>query len=540
MKLYLSILILCTTAMMFAQEAYIPLNKSFLQKIETELLKEHNHEIHTAIKPYNHFEVGDIMDSIQVSMRFKKEINKKFSRWFFNAVFNDNFLEYKDKNNKYSIVLNPLMDIRLGSSSDLDGLPYVNTRGLQLMGHIGEKLTYYTDLYENQARFPKYVNDFIKENQVVPGQGYPKDFDSQLSDETALDFAFTNGNISYQANEYFNIQLGTGKNFIGDGHRSMLLSDNAFNYPYLKIKTSFWKLNYVNLFTMMRDIKGTTYGNSKFDRKYLASHYLSMNITKKFNVGLFEAVVYQDSTGTLDPGFFNPLILYRPIEFAVGSQNGNVLMGLTMSYKIKQKMLLYGQFMFDEFKFDEILKRSGWWANKYAFQLGFKSYDSFIPGLKLQTEINYARPFTYTHETTGRNYGHYKQPLAHPLGANFVESVNKIAYQKNRWFGELELMYAVQGRDSLNNNVGEDVFLSYNTRDSDYDNKTLQGIKSATLLVDLKLGYTINPKTNLRAELGMTYRKFNPEIETENLQKNNTTYIYLGISTVLNNKYYDF
>ncbi len=518
----------------------IPLNNDFLQPLEAAILKKAP-QTHTAIKPYRYFELRELRDSIINEKKFKKEIDKKFSRWLFNAFFNDDFLRLDDKKKgKYSLILNPTIGIRLGTSSDLDNLPFTNTRGIQIKGRIGDNLAFYSDFHENQARFPRYVNEFVEENLVVPGQGFPKDFDSQLTDESAYDFAFVNGNVTIRANEFFTLEGGTGKHFIGDGYRSVIYSDTPFNYPYLKLNTSVWRINYTNIYAQMIDLDGTEYGDSRFTKKHVSSHYLSINATKNLNIGLFESIVYQDSTGTLDPGFFNPIIFYRPIEFSIGSRSGNVIMGLTMSYRIKQKMMVYGQLMIDEFLFSELFAGDGWWANKYAFQLGFKSYDTFIPGLKVQTEFNYARPYTYSHRTSGRSFSHYGQPLAHPLGANFIESVNILSYQKGRWFGKVELMYAIQGLDTLSSNVGADVLLSYDTRDNDYGNKTLQGIRSTTFLTDVRLGYVINPTTNLRVELGATLRNFKPEIQTDGLQSLKTTYIHFGLITALNNKYYDF
>ncbi|MGB1216402.1 MAG: gliding motility protein RemB, partial [Saprospiraceae bacterium] len=443
----------------------LPLNSSATQAMEREVMRLDTNNIHTAIRPLSHFEVGHVQDSIHESLAYDWAINKKFPRWLFNAFFNEHFLSVKDKQGKYAIHLNPLMDLRIGGSSDLDGTPYVNSRGLQVMGHIGQNLTFYTDLYENQARLPGYVEQWINENGVIPGQGFPKVFDSQLTTAVARDFSNATGNISFQANEFFNFQLGHGKHFIGEGHRSMLLSDNAFNYPYLKIKTSFWKLNYVNLFTQMNHLNGLNYDN--FEKKFVTSHYLSINATKNFNIGLFESIVYQDSTQTYNLNYLNPIILYRPIEFAIGSGQSNALMGLTMSYKFKQKNIIYGQFILDEFKFDRILERNGWWANKYAFQLGFKAYDFLVPGLKFQTEFNYARPYIYSHRNVATNYGHYNQSLAHTLGANFIESVTLLSYQNKRWFGNVEIMYALQGRDAPNTNWGYNVLQSTSTREQD-------------------------------------------------------------------------
>ncbi len=538
-KYWLVLLIVFIHLNLNAQIKNIPLNKNAVRGLEAQILKQDDSlNLHTAIQPFNHFKIAHLLDTIHENIRFEKEIDKKFPRWLFNAFFNDHFAKVEHKEGKYSLYFNPLVDIRMGSSSDTEQTPFVNSRGLQIMGQLGKTMTFYTDLYENQARFPNYVDEFIQETTMVPGEGNPKNFNSTLSESPAYDFSYANGNITIQPNEFFNIQFGHGKHFIGEGYRSLFLSDNAFNYPYLRIQTTFWKINYTNLFTQMRDAFGS--GHTSFPRKYVSSHYLSMNVTKKFNIGLFETVVYQDSTNTLDVSFLNPVILYRPVEFAVGSGNGNVMMGIAMSYKIRQKMMIYNQIMFDEFLFEHLIKADGWWGNKIAFQLGFKSYDTFIKGLYFQTELNYVRPYTYTHQTTGRNYGHYGQAIAHPLGANFIESVNILAYQKGRWSGEIELMYAIQGRDTLDSNWGSNIFESYDTREQEFDNKTTQGVRSTTLFTDIRLAYIVNPKTNLRLELGATFRNFSPANETVDLKNMNTTFIHFGIRTALTNKYYDF
>ena len=43
--------------------------------------------------------------------------------------------------------------------------------------------------------------------------------------------------IAYRPNKIFTFLGGYGKNFFGEGYRSLLLSDNASNYPFLKLET---------------------------------------------------------------------------------------------------------------------------------------------------------------------------------------------------------------------------------------------------------------------------------------------------------------
>jgi hypothetical protein len=48
-------------------------------------------------------------------------------------------------------------------------------------------------------------------------------------------------NLTFTASKHIDLQLGYGRNFIGDGYRSLLESDGASPIPYFKINTIFGK-----------------------------------------------------------------------------------------------------------------------------------------------------------------------------------------------------------------------------------------------------------------------------------------------------------
>lgn len=177
--------------------------------------------------------------------------------------------------------------------------------------------------------------------------------------------------------------------------------------------------------------------DARYLDKYSASHYLTMNIGNRISVGMFESVVWaaQDTMGqrNFDLSYLNPIIFFRPLEYSLGSPD-NMTMGINAKYILGNSSAFYGQFVMGEFKFDEVFNGSKWWANKQGFQLGFKSYNFLgINKLDFLTEYNQVRPYTYSHRETITNYAHYNQELAHPLGANFRESVSKVKYQYRRF-----------------------------------------------------------------------------------------------------------
>lgn len=456
--------------------------------------------------------------------------------WLHRKIWHEPLINIQ-KDSNYHFVGNLLADFTVGNDTDAEDYLFTNRRGFQLYGKIDENFYFYTQLIEEQSRFANYVNNYIDENRVVPGIGVPR-----LPGNNISDFGNSTGFIAYKPSKRFWLEFGHSKHFIGDGYRSFLLSDVSAPYTYFKGTLDVWKFKYFYLFGQQQDInsKGP---DGTYIRKYNATHYLSYQINKKLSVALFESIVYHDSTRTrgIDWNYLNPIILFRPMEFALGSSEGNVLIGFNAKYQFHPKVFAYGQVIFDEFKFKEIISGDGWWANKYAIQLGAK-YEDTNGDWKwsVRSEINYARPYTFSHQTSYQNYGHQNQPLGHILGANFIESQTLFDVSYKRWFGHAQFMYALQGKDESNENWGNDIFQSYLTREQNYGNEVNQGNTSTLLFIQGKAGYMINPSYNLKAELSLTLRneKFS-DLSVNNVDTR-AGIISFSIKTDLHKSYNDF
>ena len=340
--------------------------------------------------------------------------------------------------------------------------------------------------------------------------------------------------------------MGHGKNFIGDGYRSLLFSDNASPYPFFKINTTFWKIKYTNTWMSLRDVRPEVTADGSFRTKYIANHYLSYNVTKRLNIGLFESVIWQnDNDRGFDFNYLNPVIFYRAIEFSTGSRGGNAIIGLSGKFKFSDDVNVYSQLIIDEFSSGDIFGGDGSYKNKIGYQLGAKYYDAFkVDGLMLQAEYNRVRPYTYSHNTVILNYGHNNQSLAHTLGANFSEFIAIARYQRGRIFGDAKLIVAKRGFEF---NTEEDMFFyggsiygSEDNRISDNGNDLAQGNTTDFLHAELQAGYLLNPATNLKVYASVIFRDFKPEIDTAEIFENQTTWFNFGIRTDLFNWYYDF
>jgi hypothetical protein len=447
---------------------------------------------------------------------------------------------------KMMATLDPYLDVLPGLELN-NGFRHETTYGANIGFSLSDKLHVNAILSQGVAEFPSFIDSFARADEVVPGRGYAF-FDGSNNARFRNNFGYA----SYSPSQHFNLQVGFGRNFIGDGYRSLLLSDNAYNYPYAKVTTNIWKLQYINLFTNFSDIRGSEGVPGNFYNKYGAFHFLSWNITKRINIGLFEGVIFEnrDTTGrrfTYDINYLNPIIFYRPVEFAMGSAD-NVLMGLNYKITLFKNQTLYGQVMIDEFLLDEIRadaaqavrpdpnRRHGWWANKYGFQVGIKWFNLFwLKNLQLQAELNTVRPYSYTHSSVFQNYGHYNQPLAHPLGANFREYIGVLRYHFNRFSAEARMVYSQLGDDTENVYFGRDIFQSYRQRPYEYGHFTGQGLNTRILYNELKLCWLINPKNHLQIQAGM----INRQMAQQGNPLHSSTFFYAGIRTAIFNWYYD-
>jgi hypothetical protein len=385
--------------------------------------------------------------------------------------------------------------LSLGGESADSRYTYINTRGIQVHGMVDKKVGFYTFIGENQMRSPLYVRDFVKEYNVVPGEGFWKKFGDQ-----GYDFFTATGYISFNATKHINFQFGYDRQFLGDGYRSMIMSDFSPPSLFLKINTNVWRLNYTNLFTQIYadayGQSGGSVGNTNFPKKYLVAHRLSINIGNNVNLGVYEAVIFgrEDSLGNnhFELSYLNPIIFYRSIEQQNGSLD-NALLGLDAKWNFLQQFSLYGQLIFDELKVGEFTGNKGWWGNKIGYQLGIKYIDVLkVNNLDLQLEYNSARPYTYSHSSIYSNYANYRQAVAHPIGANFKEFIGIVRYQpmpKLSLTGKIIL--TTYGLDPVNENFGKDILKDYNTRNSDEGNFTGQGIATDLIFSDFTASYMI-------------------------------------------------
>ena len=409
-----------------------------------------------------------------------------------------NLLEVNTKD--FFLAVNPVLNIQFGNESGNGQSLFYNKRGITARGRIADKIGFSTTLTDNQERGPLHFGEFVNEYRAVPGAGFYKRF----KNDKGYDYFDASGYVTFNVTKYIDVQFGYDKNFIGNGYRSLFLDDFGSSNLFLKLNTRIWKLNYQNIFMELMP-QYTKAGDNLLPRKYSAMHHLSMNVTKWLNVGVFEGIVF-GRKDHFDFQYLNPIIFLRHVEGTVGSPD-NAVAGFDFKANAAKKFQFYGQLLLDEFLLKEITSNSGYWANKYGYQLGVKYVDAFkINNLDLQLETNRVRPFTYSHYDSTANYTHYNQPLAHPLGANFQEFVGVLKYQPApKWHIDARAVYYEKGLDSTGANFGGNPLKLYTTRTNDYGNYVGGGVNTKVFNAAVSLGYEL--RQNLFLEGNFLFRK---------------------------------
>ncbi|MBX0292865.1 hypothetical protein K3G63_20645 [Hymenobacter sp. HSC-4F20] len=483
---------------------YVPLDADIYRLIDRYVIKfgpDSLTDPHTAVRPYTRAAVARLAERMlqdssagfsrqdRFNIRYLLRDNWHNARQdsavnlrekpIFNRFYERPSDLYSIETPDFSLRVNPVLGLSLGNSDGSKSYAYLNTRGVQVEGTIDQRLGFYTFLADNQMAVPLYVQQRVERDQAVPHEGFWKPFKNQAGQ---YDFLSARGYLTYAAGKHVNLQLGHDRNQIGNGYRSLILSDYSSPYLFLKAQTRIWKFQYQNLFAQLITDPGNL--DASYDRKFLALHHLSLDVLPNLNIGIFESVLSASSRrdsvisngqvrvqrrNTFDIQYLNPIIFYRTIEQSTGSSDGNALLGLDFKWNLWKRVQLYGQLVLDEFVLSEIRAGNGWRGNKQAIQLGAKYIDvAGIRNFDLQGEFNFIRPYTYQALDKYRDYQHAAQPLAHPMGANLWELIGIASYQPLPRLNVVAKGFFVkQGLDPAGQNYGSNVLLPYDERPRD-------------------------------------------------------------------------
>ena len=485
----------------------LPMHRLYTNAVEGAWANPDSIQI-SSFKPY--FQANT---PLRIIPGFEKDSTKYYYD-FETLLFRDHLIDYR--HDDFHITIDPLYNISLGHDfADTTAYGdtariYTNTRGLLLQVEAGNKVSFQTGFYENQSFFPAYLRDITLSNSAVPGSGRVKKYKNIYG----FDYAMSFGTLNIVLPARINFQMAYDRLFIGNGYRSLFLSDA--NFPYAQVRLQ-WKsknnrVQYhfiaADLQSLQRRPQGET-PEALFQNKAASFHYLAFIPIKFLELGLFEGTIWQrwDSTGTrpLPWNAFVPLPGFSTATNGFGDKN-NVLLGLNMLMKPIRHVLLYGQYAV-----------SGSGQNHSGIQGGMHVFDLPIKGLDLQIEYNTAGKSLYTNGLPLQSWDHYNQPLGTAAGQGSKELIAIAGYHYKRWQGQVKF-------NNIRRSLSPQVPTNYYSQAPDIQQ------------IDLRAGWQINPKTNSQIGAMLTIRE-----ESFIMGSNrNTLYFSVFVRTFIHNQYFDF
>lgn len=431
--------------------------------------------------------------------------------------------------NKFFLAINPMFAVQQSFPAD-EGRNVGNQAvGLNFRTLINNNFGLYASFVRNYETPPLFIDEKYKEWNAVQGAGY-----FERSQDRYI-FNDIRAGVTFKALKYFDFQIGLDRNFIGNGYRSLFLSDFGPNQLFAKVNTRVWRFKYQHLYSpLVPSFRGEREFKRPFGKKVVAMHHLSINATNWLNLAVFQALAITDNS---DWKYMIPVMFY-PIANLTDNEPENNLAGFEFKANVAKTAQFYGQILLDNVKWKEISGGNGWWNNRFGVQLGLKYINALgVDNLDLQLEMNAVRPYTYSTKDSAGTYSNYNQPLAHPMGANFFEGIGILRYQPhNKITASLRAIVWKQGLDTGAVNFGGNILKGSSTRPAEYGFTLPTGLSASGINTQLLVSYELRNNIFIDASLLLRKLTFEKNLRAES----NTTLANIGIRMNMFRREYDY
>lgn len=446
---------------------------------------------------------------------------------FTEILFKKHVIEVKGSN--YFLTISPILDLSMGKdrSDTNERRLFQNTRGVFVEGDLYKNFSFSTAIYENQGRYSNYetayysslgelypnqsAGKYTTQNAVIPGGARTKPFKTD-----GFDYAYAVGNIIYKPHRSIILSAGNTSHFIGEGYRSLFLSDNSVPAPFVrgtftlskKFQFNYLRMRMINL---MRKPVSTTV-EAYYETKAFSANYLTFTPSEKISISLFEGIIWSKGDSIISkkahPLYYNPIPFVA--DLALSEKEINSVIGLNFSYLPFRSHRVYGQFAIGNLN-----------VEKLGYQIGYRGYNYFgLKNFMLQLEFNSVAAGMNESMNSRLNYSHYNLPMAHVKGNSFQEVILRSNYEIKRFYIDLKsVFYNVKEYSST-------ALLAVNNYPS---------VESGTIFLQmLEVGYRFNKKMNLSIFGNWQYRSSLLSIDQK------TNILSIGLRTGFNNHYSDF
>jgi len=264
----------------------------------------------------------------------------------------------------------------------------------------------------------------------------------QTGNRSSQNFSRIRGSVSYAFNNG-SVSVGIDQQTWGYGQSGkIVLSDKAPANPYLRLDYrpfSWLSFHYANCWLSSQLIDSvrtygtgnTVYGGERirYIPKFMATHSLSIQITKKLSFTAGESIVYSDK---MDVGYLIPVNFFKVYDNIVN--NGNILAGSNgqLFFQLSSRNQLPKTHLYTSLFIDEIRTSTMFDKNKSRNQIGYtigaSITDLLLPYLTLSMEYTRVNPFVYKNLIPAQEYSSYGYSLGDWMGNNFDRVYASLRY----------------------------------------------------------------------------------------------------------------
>ena len=291
-------------------------------------------------------------------------------------------------------------------------------------------------------------------------------------------------------------KYGRDRMNIGYGIDKIILGNNApvFDYLALSMKYKFFSFSFFHGQLLGHEsyaVDTVTGGVNVVDSKYMAYHRIGFNISRDFNFGAGELIIYGQRS--VDLSYLNPFGFYKSIEHS-NRDRDNAMLFFDANNKTFDGLKLYATLLIDDIKFGKL--GTGWWGNQTIVDAGINS-ELFYNILPLDINLQYTRidPYVFTHRLIRNNYTNFGYSLSSISEPNSELFLSEINYRfSNRLKFSFIYNFRIHGANRVDTNgkvkenVGGDISLGHRIFDSEYV-RFLDGFKEYSRMYSIKVIY---------------------------------------------------
>ncbi|MDQ2751827.1 MAG: hypothetical protein M3R72_02280, partial [Bacteroidota bacterium] len=278
------------------QAQQIPLNEAVQNRLN-QLIIHSDTSIFTGFRGMNWLELQQL-NKLQKTDLIDSAfgISATGNGYFLKNIVTDNWI--KLGKNKSVVTIDPYIEYGGGKTNRKNNALIGGGAGLRVQAVINNKFSFDASFIDNSQQFPSYIDSVIyNKSNIVPGNNV-----ATLQKNQRWNYNNGSFNFTYLPSTHFLISAGYGKQFLGDGYRSLQLSDNSFNYPYVRLQARFWKLTYNVLYNQYEN-KLWYLVNGRSQKKFSVMHELVINVSNKFQFALYDEVTSVSRDTSFNRGF---------------------------------------------------------------------------------------------------------------------------------------------------------------------------------------------------------------------------------------------